>query len=93
MELTDEYSLLCAFRRYPADKKSKQGKLRILYEGNPMSMICEQAGGLATTGRMRVLDVIPKSIHERTPIFLGCKRDVEIILRLHAEEDAKEAVR
>jgi fructose-1,6-bisphosphatase I len=77
---------------YPADKKSKNGKLRILYEGNPMSMICEQAGGLATTGRQRVLDVVPTSIHERTPIFLGCKRDVEQIIRIHQQVDAEQTV-
>jgi len=70
---------------YPADKKSKSGKLRLLYEGNPMAMICEQAGGAASTGYGRVLDVIPKTIHERTPIFLGCKRDVGRAVELHAE--------
>lgn len=70
---------------YPADKKSKNGKLRLLYEGNPMSMIIEQAGGVATTGTERVLDVVPTDIHQRVPIFLGCKRDVEKIIQLHQE--------
>merc|ERR1712013_704820 len=68
---------------YPADKKSKNGKLRLLYEGNPMSMIIEQAGGKATTGTQRVLEVIPKHIHERNAIFLGCRRDVSRIVELH----------
>merc|ERR1712226_298426 len=69
---------------YPADKKSKNGKLRLLYEGNPMAMICEQAGGMASTGYERVLDMVPKEIHQRTGIFLGCKRDVSRIVELHA---------
>lgn len=73
---------------YPADKKSKNGKLRLLYEGNPMSMIIEQAGGLATTGTERVLDVVPTDIHQRVPIFLGCKRDVEKIIQLHQEHSS-----
>jgi fructose-1,6-bisphosphatase I len=62
---------------YPADKKSKNGKLRLLYEGNPMSFIIEQAGGKASTGKQRVLDLMPASIHERAPVFLGSKLDVE----------------
>ncbi|KAF0695687.1 Aste57867_13509 [Aphanomyces stellatus] len=70
---------------YPADKKSKSGKLRLLYEANPMSFIVEQAGGISTTGTKRVLDLIPTSIHERSPIFLGCKRDVNRILELYGQ--------
>ncbi|MBW0531742.1 hypothetical protein O181_071457 [Austropuccinia psidii MF-1] len=62
---------------YPADKKSKTGKLRILYEGFPMAFLTEQAGGLATTGTERVLDVVPSEIHQRVPIFLGSQEDVE----------------
>lgn len=71
---------------YPNDTKSKNGKLRLLYEANPMSFIIEQAGGKSTTGKGRVLDVMPTSIHERCPIFLGCTRDVDMLL----EEMAKE---
>eukprot|EP00949_MAST-11_sp_MAST-11-sp1_P003488 g3488.t1 len=70
---------------YPGDKKSPDGKLRLLYEGNPMAFICEQAGGKAINGTKRVLDLQPKSIHCRTPIFLGCSRDVDEIARLYAE--------
>merc|ERR1712146_395675 len=67
---------------YPADSKSKKGKLRILYEGFPMAKIIENAGGLATTGMFkgsikRVLDLIPEDIHDRCPIVLGCQRDVD----------------
>lgn len=65
---------------YPNDKKSPNGKLRLLYECNPMSFIMEQAGGKATTGEERMLDVVPTSIHERRPIFLGCARDVDLVL-------------
>ncbi|GAA5900261.1 fructose 1,6-bisphosphate 1-phosphatase [Sporobolomyces salmoneus] len=68
---------------YPEDKKSKSGKLRILYEGFPMAFLIEQAGGLATTGRERILDVQPKGIHERTPVFLGSKEDVEDLLKFY----------
>lgn len=63
---------------YPADSKSKNGKLRVLYECFPMAMVMERAGGRAVTGTgMRVLDVVPKGIHERSPIILGSRLDVE----------------
>ena len=61
---------------YPGDSKSPKGKLRILYEGFPMSFICEQAGGKAIWEGGRVLDVKPTSIHERCPIVLGSAQDV-----------------
>ncbi|KAL9268619.1 Fructose-1,6-bisphosphatase, cytosolic-like protein [Drosera capensis] len=56
---------------YPADKKSPNGKLRVLYEVFPMSFLMEQAGGQAFTGKQRALDLVPKEIHERSPIFHG----------------------
>lgn len=71
---------------YPNDKKSPKGKLRLLYEANPMSFIMEQAGGKSTTGTGRVLEVQPTSIHERTPIFIGCARDVDMLLEEFAKE-------
>lgn len=74
---------------YPADKKSKDGKLRLLYEANPMSLIMEEAGGVATTGTQRVLDIVPKSIHERAPVFLGCKRDVDRVIQLFREKSGQ----
>ena len=69
---------------YPADKKSPKGKLRLLYEGIPMAMIIEQAGGIASTGMFegkiqRVLDLVPDEIHAKCPIIMGGKRDVEIV--------------
>lgn len=72
---------------YPADKKSKTGKLRLLYEANPMSFIVEQAGGLSTTGTQRVLDLVPINIHERSSIFLGCERDVNRIIEMYAAQN------
>lgn len=62
---------------YPADSKSKKGKLRILYEVFPMAFLIEQAGGKATTGTMDCLDLVPEHIHDRSGIWLGSKEDVE----------------
>jgi fructose-1,6-bisphosphatase I len=75
---------------YPADAKSKHGKLRLLYEGNPMAFITENAGGLAVSGTTPVLDLQPTHIHERNPIFLGSKTDVERILELHKKHGVTE---
>ncbi|KAL4280743.1 hypothetical protein GQ457_03G032060 [Hibiscus cannabinus] len=71
---------------YPADKKSPNGKLRVLYEVFPMSFLMEQAGGQAFTGKQRALELIPEKIHERSPIFLGSYDDVEEIKALYAAE-------
>ncbi|XP_046428696.1 fructose-1,6-bisphosphatase 1 isoform X1 [Neodiprion fabricii] len=65
---------------YPATTESPKGKLRLLYECIPMAYILTQAGGLATNGEMSILDIIPSTIHQRSPIFLGSKDDVEEIL-------------
>merc|ERR1719401_3011512 len=62
---------------YPADKKNVNGKLRLLYEAAPMSFILEQAGGKATTGHSRVMDIPPVQVHQRVPVILGSKEDVE----------------
>ncbi|GLT53176.1 hypothetical protein SLA2020_264660 [Shorea laevis] len=69
---------------YPADKKSPNGKLRVLYEVFPMSYLMEQAGGQAFTGKQKALDLVPKKIHERSPVFLGSYDDVEEIKALYA---------
>jgi fructose-1,6-bisphosphatase I len=61
---------------YPADTKHPEGKLRLMYEGNPMAMLMEQAGGRASNGLKRILDIQPRSLHERTPLFLGSEEDV-----------------
>jgi fructose-1,6-bisphosphatase I len=62
---------------YPANAKSPRGKLRLLYEANPLAFIAEQAGGAATDGQHRILDIQPSELHQRTPLFMGSKADVE----------------
>mmetsp|Transcript_18796 Transcript_18796/g.56759 ORF Transcript_18796/g.56759 Transcript_18796/m.56759 type:complete len:161 (+) Transcript_18796:1085-1567(+) len=61
---------------YPADAKNPDGKLRLLYEAAPMAFLMEQAGGLALTGKTRVMDLIPQSVHQRVPVVLGSREDV-----------------
>ena len=63
---------------YPANRRSPRGKLRLLYEASPLAMIVEQAGGAASNGSKRILDLQPTELHERTPLFIGSKSDVEI---------------
>ncbi|KAF9454491.1 fructose-1,6-bisphosphatase [Macrolepiota fuliginosa MF-IS2] len=70
---------------YPDDKKSKTGKLRLLYEAFPMAFLTEQAGGIATTGAGRILDILPTTIHERCPVFLGSRDDVSDLLKFYKE--------
>jgi len=62
---------------YPPTQDHPDGKLRLLYEANPIAFIAEQAGGRATTGRDRVLDVIPESIHQRTPLVVGSRVEMD----------------
>ncbi len=71
---------------YPLDSKTKSqgGKLRLMYEANPMSMIVEQAGGAASTGRERILDIKPSKLHQRVPVILGSKNEVERVAGYHA---------
>ncbi|OLL31511.1 fructose-bisphosphatase [Burkholderia sp. SRS-W-2-2016] len=77
---------------YPRDSKTPamEGRLRLLYEANPMSFLIEQAGGLSSTGRERILDVQPQSLHGRVPVILGSKNEVERIARYHGEYDRGE---
>ncbi|HMB43480.1 MAG TPA: class 1 fructose-bisphosphatase [Luteimonas sp.] len=84
---------------YPWDRKlgtadaladahpTKRGKLRLMYEANPMAMLVEQAGGAATNGRMRILEVAPEHLHQRLPVFLGSKDEVAVATRYHREHD------
>jgi fructose-1,6-bisphosphatase I len=62
---------------YPANSKAPRGKLRLLYEANPLALIVEQAGGGASDGEQRILDVVPSGLHQRTPLYIGSKSDVE----------------
>jgi fructose-1,6-bisphosphatase len=75
---------------YPRDTKdaSRPGRLRQMYEANPISLLIEQAGGRATTGRRRLLDVEPETLHQRIPVILGSCNEVERIERYHAEFDS-----
>jgi fructose-1,6-bisphosphatase I len=61
---------------YPRDKKAEKGKLRLLYEANPLAFIAEQAGGAATTGETRILDIVPDELHQRVPLIIGSRDDV-----------------
>jgi fructose-1,6-bisphosphatase I len=72
---------------YPIDSKTRAqgGKLRLMYEANPMAMIVEQAGGAATDGRRRILDIQPEKLHQRVPVILGSKREVERIASYHGQ--------
>ena len=69
---------------YPANRKSPTGKLRLLYECNPLAWICEQAGGAAIDGQRRILEVQPTQLHQRSPYFVGSKHDVEIAAEMLA---------
>ena len=66
---------------YPWDKRDpkKPGKLRLMYEANPMAMIIEQAGGKATNGEINILDIQPTSIHQTSPLYIGSKQMVDKI--------------
>lgn len=72
---------------YPWDKREpdKPGKLRLMYEANPMSWLIEQAGGAATNGRQRILDIQPQKLHERVSVILGSKNEVERVTSYHAK--------
>ena len=65
---------------YPGEIAKPEGKLRLMYEGNPLALVVEQAGGKASTGMMRILDVEPKALHQRVPLIIGSAEDVS-----HAE--------
>eukprot|EP00611_Tribonema_gayanum_P013199 TRINITY_DN239_c0_g2_i1.p1 TRINITY_DN239_c0_g2~~TRINITY_DN239_c0_g2_i1.p1 ORF type:complete len:364 (-),score=155.20 TRINITY_DN239_c0_g2_i1:414-1505(-) len=83
---------------YPADKKNMDGKLRLLYEAAPMAFLVEQAGGLALTGKTRIMDLKPKKVHQRVPCILGSRDDVAEMRKYYetmssAELDARCASR
>jgi fructose-1,6-bisphosphatase I/sedoheptulose-1,7-bisphosphatase len=77
---------------YPRDQKeaNRQGRLRLLYEANPMAMLVEQAGGAASTGRGRILAVEPEQLHQRVPVILGSRDEVSRVERYHGEYDRGE---
>lgn len=70
---------------YPRDARHKNGRLRLMYEANPMAFIVEQAGGAATNGHQRILDIQPEALHQRVGVILGSKNEVERVTAYHAE--------
>ncbi|HUP18486.1 MAG TPA: class 1 fructose-bisphosphatase [Gemmatimonadota bacterium] len=76
---------------YPGDAKNPSGKLRILYEAAPLAFLAESAGGAASTGIHRILDIVPESLHQRTPLVIGSRAEVEAIESLLAQVAASEA--
>ncbi|MCK5444819.1 MAG: class 1 fructose-bisphosphatase, partial [Rhodospirillaceae bacterium] len=72
---------------YPMDERirAQGGKLRLMYEANPMGMIVEQAGGVASTGRERIMDIQPSGLHQRVPVIMGSKNEVERVVAYHDE--------
>ena len=91
--VADVHRILCrgGIFMYPWDKREphKPGKLRLMYEANPMSWLIEQAGGMATNGRERILDIQPTELHQRVSVILGSKNEVERVTRYHLEADQK----
>ncbi|MGD2136424.1 MAG: class 1 fructose-bisphosphatase [Gemmatimonadales bacterium] len=73
---------------YPADSRAPHGKLRLLYEASPLAFVAEQAGGAATDGARRTLDIEPTELHQRTPLLIGSKEDVAFVMRTVADVDA-----
>lgn len=83
----DIHRILCrsGIFLYPYDLKDpkKAGRLRLMYEANPMSMLIEQAGGASTTGRVRILEIEPTELHQRVPVIIGSKNEVERVTSYH----------
>jgi len=86
----DIHRILCrgGIFMYPLDnrmiKDGKTGKLRLLYEANPMGMLIEQAGGVAHTGLESILDIQPDNLHQRVPVIMGSKEEVDRVVAYHA---------
>ncbi len=87
--VADVHRILCrgGIFMYPADSRdpSKPGKLRLMYEANPMAFIVEQAGGAATDGHGRIMNIQPEKLHQRVPVFLGSKNEVERVTAYHKQ--------
>lgn len=72
---------------YPADSRNPNGKLRLMYECNPMAFLVEQAGGRASNGKQRILEIQPDDLHQRCPIYIGSEEDVKMVEKFMAEEE------
>ena len=68
---------------YPGTKEAKDGKIRLLYESIPMAYVVEKAGGASSNGEHSILQIVPKTIHQRSPVFLGYKEEIEQIEKLY----------
>ncbi|MDQ8935649.1 class 1 fructose-bisphosphatase [Acinetobacter rudis] len=83
----DIHRILCrsGIFLYPYDLKdpNKAGRLRLMYEANPMSMLIEQAGGASTTGRVRIMEIQPSELHQRVPVVIGSKNEVDLVTQYH----------
>lgn len=88
--VADVYRILCrgGVFMYPRDAKHKEGRLRLMYEANPMSFLIEQAGGAATDGCQRILEIQPKGLHQRAGVILGSKNEVDRVTRYFAGAEA-----
>ena len=75
---------------YPADKRNPKGKLRLMYECSPMAFIVEAAGGRASDGKQRILEIKPESLHERTPLYIGSEGDVLEVEKFLKEQELAE---
>jgi fructose-1,6-bisphosphatase I len=86
--VADVYRILCrgGIFLYPKDAKHKEGRLRLMYEANPMAFIVEQAGGAATDGTQRILDIQPTALHQRVGVVLGSKNEVDRVTRYHQDK-------
>jgi fructose-1,6-bisphosphatase I len=85
--VADVHRILCrgGIFMYPIDSKirAQGGKLRLMYEANPMSMIVEQAGGMAITGTEHIMNIKPNKLHQRVPVILGSKNEVQKVMDYH----------
>ena len=74
---------------YPGDSRNPNGKLRLMYECNPVAFIIEQAGGRAIDGKQRILDIKPDNLYQRVPIFVGSEEDVNTVEKFMIESEIK----
>ncbi len=72
----------------PGDMKHPEGKIRLMYEANPMAFLVEQAGGVASNGKQNILDIQPKELHQRTPLYIGNKEDIELLEKMLQDNPA-----
>ena len=69
---------------YPANTKNRNGKLRLLYEANPLAFLVEQAGGGAIDGKRRIMEIVPTELHQRVPLYIGSRDDVALATKVLA---------